>query len=119
MTSPKLELLNNARREAWLVLGTWAIFLTWVVGYSYLRGYQHPDESLLVRWGLAVSPEKAPLKLVLGLPEWIFYGIFAPWLAAMAFTVFFGLRILKEDDLGEDREEGRIRTRGMSQRGEK
>lgn len=101
----KLELLKNARREAWIVLWAWGVFLVWVVGYSYLRGYQHSDESSLIRWGLAVSPEKAPLKLVLGLPEWIFYGIFAPWLLAMIFTVVFGLRVLKDDDLGEDRED--------------
>ena len=119
MSNPKLELLKNARREAWIVLGTWALFLVWVVGYSYLRGYQHPEESLLIRWGMAVSPEKAPLKLVLGLPEWIFYGIFAPWLAAMVFTIFFGLRVLKDDDLGEDREDVGSTSAASGPRGER
>jgi len=106
MPNPKVELLKNARREAWIVLGAWAIFLIWVVGYSYLRGYVHPAESAWVRWGLAISPGEGPPKLVLGLPDWIFRGIFIPWLLATAFTIFFGLRIIKDDDLGEDHDQG-------------
>jgi hypothetical protein len=105
MINSKLELLKNARREAWIVLGAWAACLAWVVGYSYLRGYVHPPDSLLVRWGLALAPGEATLRLILGLPEWVFYGIFTPWLIAAAFTIFFGLRIMRDDDLGADREQ--------------
>jgi hypothetical protein len=94
-TDPRRRLLRNARREAILVLSTWALALIWVVGYSYARGYLEEGRAPQAAHG----QDGPPLEIVLGMPSWVFYGIFLPWLIATAFTVFFGLRILKDDVL--------------------
>jgi hypothetical protein len=96
--NPQVVLLRHARREALIVLAVWALFLAWVVGYSYLRGYIDVAEGS----GARPAPE---VETTAGLPQWVFYGIALPWLAATLFTIFFGWRLLRDDDLGPDREE--------------
>ncbi len=102
---PRVRLLHNARREARLVLGIWAVFLVWVVGFSYLRGYQHPPDGLLARLHLASPRGAENFAMTGGLPDWVFWGIALPWLLATAITVVFGFKILRDDDLGAEREE--------------
>jgi hypothetical protein len=103
---PRVRLLRNARREALIVLAVWAACLLWVVGFSYLRGYQHPPEHPLVEAGIARARDAADFSSVAGIPDWLFAGVALPWLIATLFTIVFGMRILRDDDLGEEREEG-------------
>ncbi len=35
---------------------------------------------------------------VLGLPDWIFWGVFVPWIAAGAFTIWYALYFIVDDD---------------------
>ena len=74
----------NARREAWKILLAWVVCLVWTVGYSALFGYDQ---------------DATELSLVLGMPSWVFWGVFTPWMAATAFSVWFGLFYMHDDDL--------------------
>ncbi len=81
----------HARREAWLILVAWAVCLIWTVGYCALAGYN-------------VSPDQ--IRMILGMPSWVFWGVLVPWIAATLFSVWFSLAYMADDDLGEtDNEE--------------
>ena len=82
-------LFLHARREARWILVAWAVCLVWTVGYSALFGY-----------GVEAS-ERDP---IIGIPAWVFWGVFIPWIAATAFSVWFGLGYMKEDNLQEKSE---------------
>jgi hypothetical protein len=103
------KLRKNAAREALIVLAVVALALAWTVGYCYLHGYRHAPDSWAVCAGLASERTADNFEQVAGLPDWVFFGILVPWLACTAFTVFFCLKIMKDDDLGGEREEGASR----------
>ncbi len=81
----------RARREAWLILAAWAACLLWTVGYSGVTAY-----------GTAAGA--APL--VLGMPAWVVWGVLAPWVAAVLFSVWFSLRFMTDEDFAEPPSEG-------------
>jgi hypothetical protein len=100
------RLYRNARREAIIVMIVWTLALLWTVGYCYLRGYQHPENSWLVQSGLAADRTQDNFHEYAGLPDWVLFGIICPWLVCTAFTIFFCLFLMKDDDLGAEAEEG-------------
>jgi hypothetical protein len=107
MTQPDKprQLVRNARREAWIVFWVWALALVWTVGWYYLFGHPHDAASLPVRLGLIdPAPAARPIP-ILGFPSWVFWGIILPWLACSAFTVWFGLGGIADDDLGAEAED--------------
>ena len=75
----------HSRREAIVILVLWAVCLAWTVGYSYLTGY-HVD---------------GPVSITLGMPTWVFKGVFVPWIAATIVSVVYALWFIADDDLGE------------------
>ena len=76
----------NARREAWIILVSWAICLAWTVGYCSVYAYDVAVEDL---------------SEVLGMPGWVVWGVLVPWLSATAFSTWFGLVYMTDDDLGQ------------------
>lgn len=106
MNEPAIRTYRNARREMRFVVVLWFLAFSWTLGYCYLRGYQHPPDAWVVTSGLATPRTKENLKLVMGLPDWVAYGILAPWLTCSVITVWFGLYGMRDDDLGIDQEEG-------------
>ena len=40
----------------------------------------------------------------MGMPRWVFWGIFMPWLFVDAVTIWFVFFFMKDDDLGEGEE---------------
>ena len=74
----------NCRRETLVILVAWAVFFLWVAGYCGSVGYSEPGE---------------PVELVIGMPAWVFWGVFVPWFGACAFTVWFSLRFVADDPL--------------------
>jgi hypothetical protein len=90
-------LFRNALREAWVSLILFAVALTWTIGYCYLRGYEHAPDSWLVRSGLAVSRPPGEVSLVLGLPDWVCWGIFVPWVLCIAFTMLYSSFGMSDD----------------------
>ncbi|HEY1067626.1 MAG TPA: DUF997 family protein [Pirellulales bacterium] len=79
--------LRNAAREATAVMVLWAAALAWTVGYCYFNAYGRSIDSLTYVWGF---------------PDWIFYGVVAPWLACTVFTLVFCLGVMTDDDWGEE-----------------
>ena len=66
---------ENTKKETWGILLLWACFALWVMIPCYLLGYQQ-------------APEET-LKMVLGFPSWVFWGIALPWLGSNLAIIFF------------------------------
>lgn len=79
--------LRSAKRESLVVLVTWLSAMAWTVTYSYLHGYGRAPESLT---------------FVLGFPDWVFWGIVAPWVVCVVFSSYFGHTFVRDEDLGEE-----------------
>lgn len=91
---------RNALKEMRFVAGCWVLAFLWTVGFCYLHGYEHSHRAWVVQAGLAEQRHVGNFRHVLGLPDWIAYGIVAPWLVCSVVTVVYGLFFMKNDDLG-------------------
>lgn len=60
-----------------------ALFISISSIISYLMGY---------------SRDASEVGLVLGFPDWIFWGVLLPWVAIVGFTVFYGMFGMKGDE---------------------
>lgn len=76
---------RSTRREAAVIFAAWVAALLWTVPVSYLSGYG----------------ETARTATVAGIPQWVFWGVAVPWAAASVFALWFSLRVMSDDDLGE------------------
>jgi len=81
----------HARREAVVIFCVWVTAILWVVPYCYFNAY-----------GGNVDP--GSISMVMGIPTWLFWGIFVPWLVADAITIWFCFFYMKDDELGEANE---------------
>ena len=77
---------QSSLREARWILVFWAVFFVWVVGYCSLFGYPAEGE---------------PIATVLGMPAWVFWGIFVPWIVSGAITIWFALTQIEDHPLDE------------------
>lgn len=84
-SSQVASVLRNARKEAIFVSGVWVAACAYTVGYAALFAYR-TDE---------------PLQLLFGVPSWIVWGVFAPWLAVTVITCWYSFFGMKDDDLDE------------------
>lgn len=82
----------HSRREAIVILIVWGLCFAWTVPYCYLNGYETP-----------AKPED--LKIVLGMPAWVFWGIAVPWAIAGLVSIALCLWFIRDDDLGEEADE--------------
>ena len=78
----------NSRREAIVIVGLWLAAFLWTVPYCYLNGFHPLDD-----------PQE--LKTVFGVPDWVFWGVAAPWLVCSLIAIGLCLFFIKDDDLGE------------------
>lgn len=78
----------HARRETIVIICLFVGFLAWSITTCYALGYQLPTDS-------------EPLSTTLGMPTWVFWGIFVPWIAVDLVAVWFCFFFMKDDDLGE------------------
>jgi fatty acid desaturase len=83
-------LFRSARREALIALATWGAAVIYSVTYCYQFGYGRNLESLT---------------FVLWFPDWVFWGIVVPWLACIAFSVWFAFGMMRDEDLGSNDDE--------------
>jgi hypothetical protein len=86
-------LLTSARREALLV------FVIWLVACAYSVG---------VCYGLGYHRDVATLTFVLGFPDWIFWGIVAPWTVCTGLSFVLSYFLIADEDLGREQEEEQI-----------
>jgi hypothetical protein len=84
---PEDPVLRSSRREALLVFLVWALALTYTVTYCYRNGYDRDPATLCYIWGF---------------PDWVFWGILAPWFGCLLFSYLFGYFIMKDADLGTE-----------------
>ena len=82
-SSTETSSLRQSRRELWLILLAWLGCALWVISYCSTNGYD-------------LAPEE--VSTVLGFPDWVFWGVVTPWMIANAFTFWFCLRFLKNDE---------------------
>jgi hypothetical protein len=85
------KLLRNARREGLLIMLVWLATLVWSVGAGYYLGYN-------------LKPEE--IRLILGMPAWVFWSVVLPWIVCLVFSVWFCFFYMADDDLGQDPDEG-------------
>jgi hypothetical protein len=85
-TSPPPEdpLLRSARREAFITAGLVLAALVYTITYSVLFGYDRAPESLT---------------FVFGIPDWVFWGILAPWLVCLLASWWFAFGLFEDDTL--------------------
>ena len=58
--------------------------MAWTVPYCYLFGYDNDPETI---------------RITLGMPSWVLWGVAVPWLAATVFSCWFALCYMKDDPL--------------------
>lgn len=103
MTEPEIDqgdsaaarvdpVFRHARFEAIFIAALWALCTAYCCGYSYLYGYIRPGREL----------GRADIQPILGMPSWVFWGIFIPWIVCGAINIAFCVFLVKEDDLGAD-----------------
>jgi len=82
--SPPDPVFESSLREFKWMLVIWLIHFLWVIGYCYAYGYPAPE---------------TPLVTVLGMPSWVFWGIFVPWIVATLISTWFALTQIKDHPL--------------------
>jgi hypothetical protein len=88
--------LISARREALLVLAVWLAACVYSISVCYRLGY-----------GRDVST----LTYVLGFPDWVFWGVVAPWTVCTALSFVLSYFVIRDEDLGEEQAEEQLGVR--------
>ncbi len=70
-------------KELKVGVGSSALFIFTSCLISYFVGYRKPAEEI---------------KFILGIPDWVFWGVLIPWIAIVLFTVWYGLFKMKGDE---------------------
>ena len=83
--------VRSARFEALVVLAVFVTAMLYTVLYCYAHGY-HRDP--------------ATLTYILGFPDWVFWGIVAPWLVCVLISYWFGYRFVRDSELGAEADTG-------------
>ena len=78
---------RTGRREAMVSAAIWCVAAAYTVGYCGLCGYGRAAEDL---------------RFVLGIPDWVFWGIVAPWSLCLAVGVWFSYAFMTDADLQEE-----------------
>lgn len=71
---------RKSRREAIVAVALWALAAVWTIGTSYMLGYDQPAKSLG------------------GVPSWVVWGVFLPWLVFFLIHCWYSLVFLRDDD---------------------
>ena len=88
MTQPQEDVLvRHARREAAAAFLMWLVAMAYSVTYCYTFGYGRDVESL---------------SFVLWFPDWVFWGIIAPWSLCAVGSIAFAFRFMGDEELGEE-----------------
>lgn len=81
-------MVRSSRRELKVVIGFALFFAIWSVGYCALNAYDKPAQGESIR-------------LVMGMPSWVFWGVILPWAVAALFTVWFAIFFMKDHQLDD------------------
>ena len=78
--------LKQTKKEVKILLLGWLAFASWVLIYCGLAAYNQDQESI---------------RIIFGMPSWVFWGIAIPWIFSIIFTIFFSLFVMKDIDYEE------------------
>jgi hypothetical protein len=84
---PEDAVVRAARRESKLALGMWLVAMIYSITFCYLNGYERPVDTL---------------SFVLWFPDWVFWGIIAPWLVCTLVSIVFAFGIMGNEPLGDE-----------------
>jgi hypothetical protein len=90
-TTAEDPVLVSARREALVAFGMWLVAGLWTIGYCATFGYGQTGD----------------VKLVLGIPSWVMFGIFVPWGLCTIVSSLLATLLIRDAVLGVDPEEKR------------
>jgi hypothetical protein len=79
--------LKTTRREAVVALGLFGLSLAATVGVSAWLGF---------------GRDPASLTFILGVPDWVFWGVLCPWAGCFLAAFWFAFRFMKDADLGPE-----------------
>lgn len=82
--------LTSSRRESWMTFGIWLVACTYSIAVCYRLGY---------------ARDAATLTYVLGFPDWVFWGVVAPWTVCTALCFVMSYFVIQDGDLGEEQAE--------------
>ena len=80
----------HSRREAVTTLIVWGVSAVYCLTFCYLAGYDR---------------DPATIETYLGVPDWVFFGVFVPWGLANVVAWWFSFRLMVDEDLGVDADE--------------
>jgi hypothetical protein len=83
------ESFRQSRREMFVILVAWLVFAAWT--------------GLVCGIGSRLDLEE-PMRMTMGMPSWVFFGVVVPWLAACLFTFWLAGRFMKDTELDPDRD---------------
>jgi len=69
----------------WTLAAAWTLIVSWFLGYL----------------GPALGEGEALPSIILGMPAWVFWGIFCPWVAVTLVTMGLGLRMQDDDSTAQ------------------
>lgn len=78
----------NARREAVVIILLFSTFCVWSVAACVTQGYLTRGKTL------------ESVETTWGMPTWVFWGIFIPWIVVDGVALWFCFFFMKNDDLG-------------------
>lgn len=79
--------LTSSRREAGFAVAVWAAALVYTLGYCYVYGYRRPPEELTLVWGI---------------PDWVLWGVFAPWTVCTVVSIAFAYGYMTDVPLEDE-----------------
>jgi hypothetical protein len=79
-------LVRSTRREALIVLAIVIGAMAWTIGYCSLHAYHRPADDI---------------QIVFGFPDWIVWGVLAPWAVCSVVSIVFAFGVMSDDPLGE------------------
>lgn len=84
-------IVRSSRREAICFAVLWCITLAYCVGYCTTHGYDRKLDASL-----------DGMTFIFGWPDWVFWGVVAPWLTCTVISIVFALRVMRDAPLGND-----------------
>lgn len=78
--------VRQCLREGTMAVAIWLVALVWCCSVMIVKGY--------------IAPADRPLEpeLLLGMPSWVVWGLFVPWIAQIGATWWFAICWLKDDE---------------------
>jgi hypothetical protein len=73
-----------SRRESLIVITVWVAACAYTIGYAALFAYR----------------PGAP-RILFGIPQWVVWGVLAPWIVSLAVTLWFALCYMEDESLGD------------------